>query len=145
MVCEVDRFASASAHVLPLWNSRNHDIGNHGVDAFSQDWYATVSFAHPHTNELQALADFLKKQVLSMRASDVVVLAPYWCNQSWRAKFAAIATATGGDIMRVSVSQLSFVGGEEEAFTPIWREMELFFYTGILGGKKDPRLRACKL
>lgn len=77
----IDRFASANSTQLPLFNSRWHCPGTHGVDALAQaDWDSHNNFCHPPYSPalLLRLAQHLR---LTPCACTVVV--PYWPAQPW--------------------------------------------------------------
>jgi hypothetical protein len=74
----VDRFASHTAHVLPVYNSKFHCPGTAGVDALGRSWKGANNWLHPPVGLVgQVLMHMLKE------GSCGTLLVPYWPKQPW--------------------------------------------------------------
>ena len=74
-----DRFASRSNTLCNRFNSRHHDVGSSGVDAFLQDWRGERNWANPPWSLLPRLTAFLAARP----EVEAVVLAPDWPSALW--------------------------------------------------------------
>jgi len=74
---DVDRFASAHAHLLPRWNSLDPD-GAETVDAFSTSWPGENNF-------INAPWDLLPRVLAKLRTerATATLIAPWWPAQLW--------------------------------------------------------------
>ena len=111
--CTVDRFASASNALLPMFNSAWAAPGCAGVDAFAQgDWTRHVNWCNPPWSELDRLAQHLRET-----GAAATVIAPYWPAQPWFQAFQELAA----DALVIPARSGLFVPGRrtlDAPFTP---------------------------
>ncbi len=74
----VDRFASATTALLPVYNSLFLDPQTSGVDAMVQDWSGTHNWWNPPF----ALLPQVIKKIQRERATGTLI-APLWCGATW--------------------------------------------------------------
>ena len=75
---QVDLFASAANHQLPLWFSRHPDPEAWATDAMAQDWAGMYVYAFPPFNLIQ-------KVLIKIRTdrAEAIFIAPFWPRTHW--------------------------------------------------------------
>ncbi|XP_043199551.1 uncharacterized protein LOC122389279 isoform X1 [Amphibalanus amphitrite] len=75
----IDRFASLSTALLPVYNSRFRDPGTAGVDALGQnDWQQHNNFINPPFRLVARVLDAVQAQ-----RAEATLIAPMWPGQPW--------------------------------------------------------------
>ena len=76
----VDRFASHTSHLLPVYNSYYYDPCSAGVDAFAQvDWGQHNNYCNPPWSLIPELIEFIQHQP----TMQLTVVVPDWPTVSW--------------------------------------------------------------
>ena len=79
---EVDRFATATNALLPVYNTYFFEEGTSGVDAFAQtDWCNKKNFCNPPFSQIARVVKFLRGHHPTLPPT--VLIAPKWRQQAW--------------------------------------------------------------
>ena len=85
----IDRFASFTTALLPIYNSRFDDPGTAGVDALGQaDWGQHLNFVNPPFRLIPRVLDVVEAQ-----RAEATLIAPLWPGQPWMARLRRLSVA----------------------------------------------------
>lgn len=85
----IDRFASFSTALLPVYNSRFDDPGACGVDALAQsDWGVHQNFVNPPFRLIARVLDVVESQ-----RAEATLIAPLWPGQPWMSRLRRLSVA----------------------------------------------------
>ena len=85
----IDRFASITTSLLPVYNSRFDDPGTAGVDALGQsDWGQHLNFVNPPFRLIPRVLDVVEAQ-----RAEATLIAPLWPGQPWMARLRRLSVA----------------------------------------------------
>ena len=86
----IDRFASFTTALLPLYNSRFDDPGTAGVDALGQsDWGWHHNFVIPPFRLIPRVLDVVESQ-----RAEATLIAPLWPGQPWMPRLRRLSVAS---------------------------------------------------
>jgi len=74
----IDRFASATNHLLPRYNSRFSDPEAEATDALQQDWRNEKNWINP---PFRLIGKILKH--IQLQRAEATIILPLWKNQPW--------------------------------------------------------------
>jgi len=128
--CGVDRFATASTSMLPVFNSLVHHSRSAAVDGWAQDWGGPIiNYVSPPFSQ----AALVIRKIVRDRASAVVVL-PAWPAQVWWAE--TLHRANKAVYLPASAALCTRGGSTLPAHPPLWRTVVLLYRAG---GRPWPR------
>ena len=85
----IDRFASVTTALLPVYNSRFDDPGSAGVDALGQsDWGQHMNFVNPPFRLIPRVLDLVEAQ-----RAEATLIAPLWPGQPWMTRLRRLCVA----------------------------------------------------
>ncbi|KAF0298323.1 hypothetical protein FJT64_004336 [Amphibalanus amphitrite] len=85
----IDRFASFTTALLPVYNSRFDDPGSAGVDALGQsDWGQHMNFVNPPFRLIPRVLDLVEAQ-----RAEATLIAPLWPGQPWMTRLRRLCVA----------------------------------------------------
>ena len=85
----IDRFASFTTALLPLYNSRFDDPGTAGVDALRQsDWGRHLNYVNPPFRLIPRVLDVIEAQ-----RAEATLIAPLWPGQPWMTRLKRLGVA----------------------------------------------------
>ena len=85
----IDRFASFTTALLPVYNSRFDDPGTAGVDALGQsDWGQHMNFVNPPFRLIPRVLDIVEAQ-----GAEATLIAPLWPGQPWMTRLRRLSVA----------------------------------------------------
>ena len=83
----IDRFASHTSHLLPVYNSYYYDPCSSGVDAFAQgDWGDHNNYANPPWSLIPELVHFIQ----GLPHLQLTLVVPDWPTQAWYGQLMAL-------------------------------------------------------